>query len=382
MHELSKLLEVKFRHATLKHAQSVGVVERSPGALKRILKLNTNEQWSKWQLYVPLATYIHNTSYYSSIGCSPTSIFHGREPIKPLDVRFNKSIKTLDLKSDFVTEIHDAVQKLFSETKLNLIHRYHQSPRYFDEKAAAQPLKLFSFCLILNTKLMNQNDFGKISMNVWIPRYRVEKVLTHSNYLIRKVGTNYTQCLHRIRLRPYEPLESPVDLQKNDPKLFVPEPALGKYRQEPELFGEQIPNLLDQMFAVDIPGQEEQEDDQPVSTTLSYEMAGPPDPAVGAIAISPPVHPLPPHLIKPENREIPVERQVAPQDENIEPQEQVNVEGAQGKWTGSAKYKLQSGKRPFKTTTWAGFSFRWFPRTIWDGCKHNSAIVPEDYTES
>ena len=51
MHELSKLLEVKIRHATLKHAQSVGVVERSHGALKRILKLNTNEQWSNWQLY-------------------------------------------------------------------------------------------------------------------------------------------------------------------------------------------------------------------------------------------------------------------------------------------------------------------------------------------
>ena len=267
MHELSKLLEVRIRHATLKHAQSVGVVERSHGALKRILKLNTNEQWSNWQLYVPLATYIHNTSYYSSIGCSPTSIFHGREPIKPLDVRFNKSIKTLDLKSDFVTEIQDAMQKLFSETKINLIHRYHQYRRYFDEKAAAQPLNLFSFCLILNPKLMNQNDFGNKSMNVWIPLYRVEKVLTHSNYLIRKVGTNYTQCLHRIRLRPYEPLESPVDLQQIDPKLFVPEPALGKYRQEPELFDEQIPNLLDQTFAVDAPEQEEQEDDQPVSTT-------------------------------------------------------------------------------------------------------------------
>ena len=48
MHELTSLLEVELKHASLKHAQSVRVVERSHGALKRILKLNTNEQWSNW----------------------------------------------------------------------------------------------------------------------------------------------------------------------------------------------------------------------------------------------------------------------------------------------------------------------------------------------
>ena len=111
MHELCTLLEIKLKQATLKHPQTVGVVERSHSALKRILKLNTNEQWSNWHLYVPLAAYIHNTSYYSSIGCTPTSIFHGREPIKPLDIRFNrKNNQQFDPKSDFVTELQDAMQ--------------------------------------------------------------------------------------------------------------------------------------------------------------------------------------------------------------------------------------------------------------------------------
>ena len=115
MHELAKLLEIKIGHATLKHTESV-VVERAHGALTRILKLNTNEQWSNWHKYVPLATYIHNTSYYTSIGCSPTAIFHGREPVKPLDVRFNnKAIKTLDPKSDTVIELQDAMQQKFAE---------------------------------------------------------------------------------------------------------------------------------------------------------------------------------------------------------------------------------------------------------------------------
>ena len=45
LHELTKLLEVQLEHASLKHPQTVGVVERSHSELKRILKLNTNEQW-------------------------------------------------------------------------------------------------------------------------------------------------------------------------------------------------------------------------------------------------------------------------------------------------------------------------------------------------
>ena len=65
--ELTRLLEVKLKHATLKHPQTIGVVERSHAALKRILNLNSNEQWNDWHKYVPLATFIHNTSYHSSI---------------------------------------------------------------------------------------------------------------------------------------------------------------------------------------------------------------------------------------------------------------------------------------------------------------------------
>ena len=44
MFELASLLQVKIKHASLKHAQCVGVVETAHGALKCILKLNTNQQ--------------------------------------------------------------------------------------------------------------------------------------------------------------------------------------------------------------------------------------------------------------------------------------------------------------------------------------------------
>ena len=88
LHELTNLLEIQLQHASLKHPQTIGVVERSHSALKRILKLNTDEKWTTWYKYVDLATFIHNTSYHSSFGCTPSSLFHGREPIKPIDLGF------------------------------------------------------------------------------------------------------------------------------------------------------------------------------------------------------------------------------------------------------------------------------------------------------
>ena len=57
LQELTKLLENQLEHASLKHPQTVGVAERSHSALKRILKLNTNEQWNDWFKYAQLAFY-------------------------------------------------------------------------------------------------------------------------------------------------------------------------------------------------------------------------------------------------------------------------------------------------------------------------------------
>ena len=81
-HELTKLFEIQLEHASLKHSQTVGVVERCHSALKRIRKLNTNKQWNDWFKYVQLANFIRNTCYHSAIGCSPTVLFQGRNQEK------------------------------------------------------------------------------------------------------------------------------------------------------------------------------------------------------------------------------------------------------------------------------------------------------------
>ena len=127
IHELSKLLEILLEHASLKLLQTIGVVERSNAALKRILKLNTDEKWTTWYRYVDLATFIHNTSYRSSIGCTPSSLFHGREPNKPIDLRFRShELAQKELTSDYLVDLQDSLLEQFSHTKLRLLDAYHK----------------------------------------------------------------------------------------------------------------------------------------------------------------------------------------------------------------------------------------------------------------
>ena len=136
-----------------------------------------------------MPTFIHNTSYSSSIGCCTGSIFHGREPTKPLDLRFStKAMETVTAESDFVTAMQDAMLVNFKETKNNLISAYQKYRGYYDQK---EPLKLNSVCLLLNLLLTIQSDFADFSNRFY--------------YIICKMETNYTQCVHRICIRPVVP---------------------------------------------------------------------------------------------------------------------------------------------------------------------------------
>ena len=243
IHELSKLLEIHLEHASLKHPQTIGVVERSHAAVKRILKLKTDEKWTTWYRYDDLATFIHNTSYHSSIGCTPSSLFHGREPIKPIDLRFRShALAQKELTSYHLVDLQDSLLEQFSHTKLRLLDAYHKYRAYYDKKAAAKPLIQLQYCLLLNRSLLTQRDFAAKSTTIWLSLYRSEKIL-NSNFLIRKVGTPYTQCVDRIRLRPVTPkyLVEDIQLIMGDFRL---DPSLGKYRSEHEMFNDALEDLL------------------------------------------------------------------------------------------------------------------------------------------
>ena len=87
MAEVTSVLGIQLKHATTKHAQTIGILERSHATLKTTLKIATGEFRNQWHKYLPLAVLNHNTTYNASIGCEPTRVFHGRVPYNLLDYK-------------------------------------------------------------------------------------------------------------------------------------------------------------------------------------------------------------------------------------------------------------------------------------------------------
>ena len=87
--EVAEVLGITLQHATTKHAQTIGMLERLHASLKKTLKIVTGERRSMWHNYVNIAVLNYNTSYHTSIGCEPSRVFNGRVPYNVLDLRLS-----------------------------------------------------------------------------------------------------------------------------------------------------------------------------------------------------------------------------------------------------------------------------------------------------
>ena len=89
---------------------------------------------------------------------------------------------------------------------------YLKYKKYYGRKTSAAPLKRNDYCYILNPKADNQSTKFAFQDCIRTGPYIVIKVLSNNNYTIRKIGTRYTQPLHRIRIRPYVPEQRMPDV--------------------------------------------------------------------------------------------------------------------------------------------------------------------------
>ena len=85
--EVAAVLGVELKHASTKHAQTIGMLERTHATVKAHLKAATGEFRNNWHKFLPLAVLNHNTTYHASLGCEPTRVFHGRIPHNILDYK-------------------------------------------------------------------------------------------------------------------------------------------------------------------------------------------------------------------------------------------------------------------------------------------------------
>ena len=201
--DTTRVLGIQLRHATTKHAQTIGILERCHASLKEALKISTGERRTMWHQFVPTATLNYNTTYHSAIGSEPSRVFYGRIPYNVLDLKFGlKQNQQPNPTTDIGEEVVQKTRMMHESVSKHLLHSYIRYKQYYDKKAAAHPLVTNDYCYALHPQANTQGSKLPFREFLWTGPFVIVKTLPNNNYLIRKLQTNKTQILHRIRLKP------------------------------------------------------------------------------------------------------------------------------------------------------------------------------------
>ena len=157
-----------------------------------------------WHQFLPMAVLNYNTSYHSSLGCEPSKVFHGRVPYKVLDFKYGlKRSPEVPTNNEIAEGILRQTKEIVNQAKQSLMQSYVRHKLHYDKKASANPLVANDYCYALHPKAHSQTRKMPFRDYLWTGPYIVVKTLPNNNYSIRKLQTNLTQILHRIRLRPF-----------------------------------------------------------------------------------------------------------------------------------------------------------------------------------
>jgi hypothetical protein len=78
--ELFKLYKVNLNLSTAYHPQSDGQTERVNQCLEMYLRCSVQDSPKTWKAWLPLAELWYNSSFHTSIGCSPFKALYGYDP--------------------------------------------------------------------------------------------------------------------------------------------------------------------------------------------------------------------------------------------------------------------------------------------------------------
>ena len=194
--EKTQILEIQISHGSTKHPQTIVIAERTHASIKTAFNISTGERRSLWHKHVQIAVINYNTTYHETLGCEPSTVFHGRIPYNVLDSKLGIKPKwKTRRKSDIAEQLQKQIDEVRATGNDNIMLTYLKHKKYFP-----------------NLKADSQTTKIPLQDSIWMVAYIVIKVLSNKINTIRKIGTRYTQTLHRIRIQPYVPEQRMPDI--------------------------------------------------------------------------------------------------------------------------------------------------------------------------
>ena len=193
MQQTTSILGIQPKHATIKHGQTIDILERTHASLKESLKIMTGEGRTTWHQFLPMSVLNYNTSYHTSLGCKHSRVFHERVPYNVLDLKYGvKPQPTTPINHEKVEGELQQTQQIHNQSQQALMQPYVRHKRYYDRKASAHPLVVNDYCYALHPKAHGQATKLLFREYLWTAPCIVVKTLPNKNYLIRKLHKPHT----------------------------------------------------------------------------------------------------------------------------------------------------------------------------------------------
>ena len=129
--------------------------------------------------------------------------------------------------SQIAQDVLDQTEMIHQDVPKTAMQAYIKYKAFYDKEVHASKLKKADYLYVLQPKADYQGSRFPLTEFRWIGPYIIEKVLPNNNYLVREIGINRTQVLHRMRMRQFTTHQPPAYIRstrkkwKPDPKVSI-----------------------------------------------------------------------------------------------------------------------------------------------------------------
>ena len=174
--EVAGILGITLKHASTKHAQTIGLLERSHAPIKEAFKIETGERRSLWHKHINNAVLNYNTSYHTSIDCEPSRLFHCRIPYNVFDLKLGIRPQQQPIPtSQSAQDVLEQTERIHQHVRKNTMQAHIKYKAYYDKKANALILNEAEYVYILQPKADHQGSKIPFTEFRWIGRILSKK---------------------------------------------------------------------------------------------------------------------------------------------------------------------------------------------------------------
>lgn len=141
-----KLLKIKQLQTTAYRPQTNGALERSHRTLGEVLRNYTDQDQRNWDLWLPYAMFVYNSTPHSTTKMTPFKILYGYEPTLPSSIKCTPNpVYTYD---DYVQELKARLQSSYAIARENILKSKQSSKLQYDKNAQEAYFKIGDLVLL------------------------------------------------------------------------------------------------------------------------------------------------------------------------------------------------------------------------------------------